>query len=607
MPNSARVPQRDSDVAAAASAMEAPSSPSVDNKAVRDASTPVASLGASSGFSVTCSMPSGGVAHTCVKIATGAAPSDEVSAFTNALLLSGNSTPLAGTLTTKTETSFMNVASFNNSATVVTGELPSLQNEHAAMAVASCFDTRPRVTEALAAAASATNRPSLLRPLGSAPIEDSGGQMQRAGEADAPVQGQTAAPPSSPLMETGSFSASFSGDGSSRRFHTLPSGLSEDLRLTQTACYLAPLGSAGRREVQRSGNDIDVRWVAEEESLAAAEPARQAAGNDGFAAEGSAGATVAATQRASTDVRAATCTAPASNISTTVTAIGIDAAAPLCPEFEVLATVPAPLVERVPMRIHWCCAAHWRAVQRTERGAQWAVDGAPADVYCVPAHRHAKRERRSLSTSCVETMLELERDGSGFSGTGENTWWLRDAAGAVKPQHWEVQSLLPAADAPASTLYDDSNHAAVDEKHGSLKTHSGLLHVHSHSCTDTLTCEFCGHAVETYYSENCDGEATEASTPTTETGRVYSAPLGRFQGCHGCASAGAWSLSSSKLLACRSNHPSIFMPQVLLSSSESAETTVDLDMSSAISSVDVPSWSDSAREEALMAAVALLQ
>ncbi|CBZ32449.1 hypothetical protein, unknown function [Leishmania donovani] len=609
MPSSNRVRHRDSDVAAATSAMEEPSSPNVDSKTVGDARTPFASLSASSAFSTAYSTVSGDVAHPCVDIASGAAPSDEVSPFTNALLMSGDSTPFAGSFTTKTAASFLHVTSFNSSATVVTGELPSLQSEHVATTAASCFATRPRGTEALAAAAaaSATNPPSLLRPLGSAPIEGSGGQTQRAGEADAPVQDGTAAPPSSPPIARGSVSASFSGDSSSRRSHTLRSGLSDDLQLTQTACYLSPLGSAGSREVQRSGDDIDARWAAEKESMLSAEPARPTAGNDGFAAEGSEGAMDAATQCASTDVRAAAYTVPASNISTTVAATATDAAPPLCPEFEVLATVPAPLVGRVPMRIHWCCAAHWRAVQRTERGAQWAVDGAPADVYCVPTHLNAKRGRRSLSASCVEAKPELERDGKGFSGAGENTAWLRDAADEGKPQHWEVRTLSSAVDAPGPTLCDDSNHAAEHEEHGSLKTRSGLPQVHSHSCTDMLTCEFCGHAVETYHSEDCDGEASEASTSTTETGRACSAPPGRFQDCHGCASAEARSLSSSKLVACRSNQPSIFTPQLLLSSSESAETTVDLDMSGAISSVDVPSRSDSAREEALMAAVALLQ
>ncbi|TPP43115.1 hypothetical protein CGC21_9840 [Leishmania donovani] len=525
MPSSNRVRHRDSDVAAATSAMEEPSSPNVDSKTVGDARTPFASLSASSAFSTAYSTVSGDVAHPCVDIASGAAPSDEVSPFTNALLMSGDSTPFAGSFTTKTAASFLHVTSFNSSATVVTGELPSLQSEHG-----------------------------------------SGGQTQRAGEADAPVQDGTAAPPSSPPIARGSVSASFSGDSSSRRSHTLRSGLSDDLQLTQTACYLSPLGSAGSREVQRSGDDIDARWAAEKESMLSAEPARPTAGNDGFAAEGSEGAMDAATQCASTDVRAAAYTVPASNISTTVAATATDAAPPLCPEFEVLATVPAPLVGRVPMRIHWCCAAHWRAAKP-----------------------------------------ELERDGKGFSGAGENTAWLRDAADEGKPQHWEVRTLSSAVDAPGPTLCDDSNHAAEHEEHGSLKTRSGLPQVHSHSCTDMLTCEFCGHAVETYHSEDCDGEASEASTSTTETGRACSAPPGRFQDCHGCASAEARSLSSSKLVACRSNQPSIFTPQLLLSSSESAETTVDLDMSGAISSVDVPSRSDSAREEALMAAVALLQ
>ncbi|CAG9570455.1 hypothetical protein LMJF_12_0480 [Leishmania major strain Friedlin] len=609
MPRSIRVRHGDPDVAEGALTIEVPSSPDADNKAVGDARTPVASLGASSAFFTTYSTVSGDVAHPCANIASGAAPSDEVSPLTSALFMSVDSTPLASSCATKTAASLVNVRSFNSSATVVSVELPNLQSEHAAMTATSCFATRSRDTEApaAAAAASATNPPPLRHPLGSAPIEGGGGQTQLAGEADTPVQDRTAAPSSSPLMAKASVSASFSGDSSKRCSHTVQSGLSDDLQLTQTTCYLPLLGSAGSREVQRSGDDIDARWVAERESVPAAEPARTTVGNDSFPAEGSEGAMVATTQSASTDVRAAACTVPASNISNTVAATATDVAAPLCPKFEVLATVPAPLVGRVPIRIHWCCAAHWRAVQRTERGAQWAVDGAPADVYCVPAHRNAKRERRSLSASCVEAKSESERGGRSFSGTGENTAWLRDAAGEVKPQHWEVRALSSAVGAPGSTLYDDSNYDAEHEKHGSLKTRSGLPHVHSHSCTDMLTCEFCGHAVERYHSEDCDDEASEASTSMTQTGRACSAPPGRFQDCHGCASAEARSLSSSKIVAFRSNQPSILTPQLLLSSSESAETTVDLDMSGAISSVDVPSWSDSAREEALMAAVALLQ
>ncbi|GET86784.1 hypothetical protein, unknown function [Leishmania tarentolae] len=586
--------------------MEAPSSSSVDNKAAGGAGTPATSLSASSAFSAMRNTVSGDVAHPCAEITSGAAPSDEVTPFTNALLLSGDSTSVAGSSTPKTAASFHNVTRFNSSATVAAVELPRVQSEHAATPATSFFPTSVRGTGALETAASATNPPSVLHLLGGVPIEGSGEEVHRAGELDTRVRGQIAAPASSPLMERGIGSAPFSRDIRDRSTHTLRSDVSDDTQLMKTTCYLSPLDSAGGREVQQSGDAIDALWTTEE-SRQPTEPALPTVDNVSCAAPGSAGAMASATQLAPTDESVTAYTVPARNNCTTAVATATDAATPRCSKFEVLATVPVPLVGRVPMRIHWCCAAHWRAVQRTERGAQWAADGAPADVYCVPAHLHATREQRSFSASCVETKSAGERHGRGVPGTVGNTSWLCDVSGEARPQHCEARTLSSAVDAPVSTLCNDSHLVAERETHGSYKTRSSLPHVHSHSCTDMLMCEFCGHTVETYHCEDCDRETTEGSTLATETGHEYQSARRRFQGGRSCASAGALSLSSCKLVACRSRRPSISTPKVQLSSSESAGTMLDLDMSGAISSADEPSLSDSSLEEALMAAVALLQ
>ncbi|KPA75768.1 hypothetical protein ABB37_08303 [Leptomonas pyrrhocoris] len=73
---------------------------------------------------------------------------------------------------------------------------------------------------------------------------------------------------------------------------------------------------------------------------------------------------------------------------------------------------------RAPLRVHWCCAAHWRAVHRMERGVQAPaavpatdsdddVSSAAQDVYCVPAHVKRPLKDHGADVRVSETLLHL--------------------------------------------------------------------------------------------------------------------------------------------------------------------------------------------------------
>nr|CCM13759.1 hypothetical protein, unknown function [Leishmania guyanensis] len=608
MSHSIQMPCQNSDVAAATSAVETNSSLSIaNNVAVDGPRAAAASLSTSSAFSAMCSSASCDVVRVCVDAAGDAAPSDDASPFTNALLLSGDSTPCAGSSMTKTVASLPNVASLNSSSVIGPGEMLNLHAEHANMATTTFFSPKRKGTERIMTPADKATHPlSLLEPLRVTQIDGSGNQVQHAGGADVLAQDQPDAPLSSPLLEKGGFRTSSGRNSGDRQSHHLQSDTSGHMQLTQMTCYQSPFGSAVSLGEQQSGNGVGAQWTVALESRPAAGSAQPTVANRNLAAEVSAGRMVTATQSPPADARAVASIASASDSSGIVAAAATDVAASTSHEFQVLATVPALLVGQVPVRIHWCCAAHWRAVQRTERGAQWPVDGAHADVYCVPAHLHAKQERRSLSASCAETTSEVGRRGGVVLRAGEGTRWLSESEDAVASKHLEVQTFPPSISLPTSALCVASHDSTEREKQGSLQTRSSLPHVHSQNCADMPTCEFCGRVVDTYDCESDGSEAAETRMSTVGMGRLCCTPSHSLQDCRSSASARALAQSSFKSVGCRPDQPSIYSPR-MLSSSESAATSVDSEMSSAISPFDVQLLSDSARDEALMAAVALLQ
>jgi hypothetical protein len=70
---------------------------------------------------------------------------------------------------------------------------------------------------------------------------------------------------------------------------------------------------------------------------------------------------------------------------------------PCSPSTSTLSFQQQQKILSAPLRLHWCCAAHWRAVRRMERGVQAPVGmlaDAAVDVYCIPAH--VKRQRRDV-------------------------------------------------------------------------------------------------------------------------------------------------------------------------------------------------------------------
>ncbi|KAG5484871.1 hypothetical protein LSCM4_07643 [Leishmania orientalis] len=587
--------------------MEAPSSRSLaSSAAATDITNASESFGAPAASSMTCSTASNDVAPTCLGAAGGAAPSS-ISAFTKAFPLSGDSTLCVGSSAMKTATGMLNVTSFDSSGTTSAGEVPSLYSEHAATVAPPFFAARASCIGTPETVANPPHPSALPHPLEATTMVDSRVETQRAGETGVAVEAQPTEPLSSPLPIGGCFGESSSRSSGAQQSRTLRSSTSEPLSLTQTTRHVSPHDSALSGVEQGSGEKGSARWAGEVESLPAAVAARPTVGNSCLAGQGVAGRMAVVTQCASTDSCAAACTAPASSISSADASAATDAATPLSPELEVLATAPALLVGRVPVRIHWCCATHWRAVQRTERGAQWAVDGAHADVYCVPAHLHGKRERRSLSNSGVETKSESERHGRAVLRTGENTRRLSEAAGEAKQQHFEARALPASMAVPDSTLCAASRDAAEREKDGLLRTRSVLPQANCRTCAEIPTCEFCGREVETYDCDESDDKATEASTSTTEAGRVCCTLPQWSPGRRGSAPAKASAQSSSQLVEIRSNRASISTPQILSSSSDSEATTVSSEMVDVAPSTDTMPMSNSAREEALMAAVALLQ
>ncbi|KAG5484486.1 hypothetical protein LSCM1_07856 [Leishmania martiniquensis] len=566
--------------------------------------TALESFGTSSASATAHITASNDVAPSCLEVTGGVAPSDAPSPLTTALLLSGDSTPCVGSLTTKTAASMLNVASFDSSGTASASEVPSHHSEHAAT-TAPPPAARARGTGMPEMAANTTHPPALPHPRGPAPIHESRVEMQCADEASLPAEVQLTGSLSS-LPRGGCFSASSSFHGSDRHSRTVRSGMSEPLQLAQTTRYLSPLDSAVRGGDQGGRGGGSAEGTPALASMVAAGSARPTLDDSGLPGQGRAARAASATQCPSTDWRPAACTASASSISSAVALGSTDAATPLSPELEVLATAPAHLVGRVPVRIHWCCATHWRAVRRTERGAQWAVDGAHADVYCVPAHLHAKRERRSLSASCVETRSEAERHGRAVSRTGENTRWLSEAAGEVNQQGSEVRTCSAPVAVPDAKSCAASDDAAGHEKDGCLQACSVSPPVDSRACAEMPTCEFCGREVEAYDCEESD-EVMGASASTSEAGRVCGALPQWSHGRRGSATANATPRSSSQPVESRSNWASVSIPQTLSSSSESAATTANSEVVDVASPIDRVPWPNSAREEALMAAVALLQ
>lgn len=240
---------------------------------------------------------------------------------------------------------------------------------------------------------------------------------------------------------------------------------------------------------------------------------------------------------------------------------------------------------RVPLRLHWCCVAHWRAVRRMERGVQApaavpAVDEVNAeadatscaarDVYCVPAQ--VKRERTDGPGSAVAIPLSAVRvsDTSVHLTPEENTTTLLS-----------VRTLPSFIAVSAASLPGTPATAAVDVAHADAEKE------------ETLHCEFCGHAIEAYADADVEDEREM-------TEREIGARVGR---------QGTRSLSPVRRAR---NSPASLSPAKLTLSCASTGTmgSQPLPLSSSVSHApseggEAATWATSARDAAMMAAVAM--
>ncbi|KPI86982.1 hypothetical protein ABL78_3935 [Leptomonas seymouri] len=134
-----------------------------------------------------------------------------------------------------------------------------------------------------------------------------------------------------------------------------------------------------------------------------------------------------------------------------------------------VAAVPSLQLARTPLRIHWCCAAHWRAVRRMERGVQAPVavpsavhggSGAAQDVYCVLARERRLSKDQKIDKNEDDTLLPAMRLGD----ASVHPWRGKAVASAALA----VRTLPSPMPLPASTL----------------------------CCAEALRCEFCTREVE---------------------------------------------------------------------------------------------------------------
>lgn len=315
-------------------------------------------------------------------------------------------------------------------------------------------------------------------------------------------------------------------------------------------------------------------------------------------------------------------------------------------------------ITHVPLRIHWCCASHWRAVQRTERGAQWALDGQQSDVYCVPA-RHANAAAVVAAADALDCRSPLGGPSSASryecatpTATGTSPTTPPRSAEQLPPTHLhdiEVRTLPSFLALTASTMYA-ATAAVAAATHNSGASDAflhpvgastpaprpGLSCISSMSGAEAPTCEFCGRAVETWPCDvDDDNDFSKDSATCTITTATSSSLSGAYTGASVAMAPRPHSLHSARLgsgaaagaaavlpsamrealaSAHKSPYESVSTTRTLLSSSESGATMALSEAAGAGVAVVidlVPAsepWTlaDAARQEALLAAATQL-